>query len=145
MKLYIIKNKKEIHPFAFTDKRVANLAAGTLFGYHYIEEVELPFIGRSVCYVEADFGISYDINNNRMRENIHTSSIYACVEHAKMDKLWVDTIKYMNTNPDQKYHIKDTPEEIFIASDHFGEPFNWGNYDGFNVGIRRIRVIKETW
>ena len=39
----------------------------------------------------------------------------------------------------EKYHVTYT----MIATDDFGEPFYWG-YSGFNVSVRRIRVIKAV-
>lgn len=142
MKLYIIKNaRNEIHNTAFVDKKIA-IEWKYYFKYksgidHFVEEADLPFIGRSVCYVYADYGIKYF----PMKEDICISSIYACTQHAKNDRLWVNAINHMNHNSNNKYHVTDN----MIATDNYGEPFGWGDHDGFNVSIRRIRVNKERF
>lgn len=145
MKLYTIKNavNNEIYNTAFIDKKIA-IEWRYYLEYksglnHLIEEVDLPFIGRTVCYVHADYGIR--MFSNPMQEDIQCSSIYACIKHAKNDRLWVNAINHINNNPQNKYHMSDN----MIASDLYGEPFEWGNYCGFNISIRRIRVNKEQF
>lgn len=146
MKLYIIKNaRNEIHNTAFVDKKIA-IEWKYHFEYksgmnHLVEEIDLPFIGRSVCYVYADYGIKSDLNNHIMEENTYYSHIYACMQHAKNDQLWLNAIDHMINNPHNKYHVTDN----MIATDLNGNPFEWGNYDGFNVTIKRIRVNKERF
>ena len=146
MKLYIIKNaRNEIYDTAFIDKKLA-IEWKYYFKYksgvdYFVEEVDLPFIGRSVCYVHADYGIKCDLDNTVMEENIHYSPVYACTQHAKKDRLWINAIDHMNNNPKNKYHKTDS----MIATDLYGDPFEWGNYDGFNVSIKRIRVNKERF
>lgn len=76
-----------------------------------------------------------------MEENTYYSHIYACMQHAKNDQLWLNAIDYMINNPDNKYHVTDN----MIATDLNGNLFEWGNYDGFNVTIKRIRVNKERF
>ena len=143
MKLYIIKNtRNEIHNTAFVDKELANHTAYHLEYNsdmdHFVEEIDLPFIGRSVCYIYADYGIEF--LSNPMKEDIRVSPIYACTQHAKNDHLWVNAVSHMNINHKNRYHVTDN----MIATDMHGKPFEWGNYFGFNVTIRRIRVIKES-
>lgn len=73
-----------------------------------------------------------------MYEKIWNSRIYSCMNHAKSDNLWQKSIEFFKKNPDEKMHETDT----MIATDHHGEPFSWGHYDGFVTTIERIRVIK---
>ena len=146
MKLYIIKNaRNEIHNTSFVDKKIAiewryylEYKSGV---NHLVEEVNLPFIGRTVCYVHADYGIKCNLDNHVMEEDIFCSPIYACIQHAKNDQLWISAINHTIDNPNNKYHITNN----MIATDLNGNPFEWGNYDGFNVTIKRIRVNKERF
>ena len=145
MKLYIIRNARnnEIYDTAFVDNKLAiewkyYLKHKSGIDY-FVQEVDLPFIGRTVCYVHADYGIR--MFSNPMEEDIHRSSIYACIQHAKNDRLWISAINHINNNPQNKYHMTDN----MIATDLYGKPFEWGNYCGFNVSIRRIRVNKEQF
>ena len=143
MEVYIVRDREgDIWPFAFTDKEMAEHEACDLSfepNKYHVVEIDLPFVSHSVCYIHGYYGIGGDFGIP-MKQIIRNSSIYACTEHAKKDKMWIDAIAYMK-NHLGKYHIKETANETYVATDKFGEPFYWG-YDGFNVSIKRIRVIR---
>ena len=150
MKLYYISisstNTPEQHIFnyAFTERVNAEDYAAvinrrTLTKIASVHEINLPFIGRSVCYVKEDAGIALTFGTMPMHEDITNSRIYACIEHAKTDPLWQRSKMYFERNPKEKMHETDT---MIATDDGHGEPFSWGNYHGFVTTIERIRVIK---
>ena len=148
MKLYYIKitnnDTPEEHIFdhAFTNEENAVYYANQ-FNYYNdhirtasVEEIELPFIGRSVCYVYGYYGIGGGFGIP-MHHVIGNSQIYSCVADAKHDPIWQKALRSVEEHPEVKYHVTGS----MIATDDFGDPFCWG-YGGFNVTIKLIRVIK---
>lgn len=134
--------EQHIFNYAFTERDNADGYAAVINGRKLtkiasVHEINLPFIGRSVCYVKKDSGIGGGFGMP-MHEKIWNSRIYSCTNHAKSDNLWQKSIEFFKKNPDEKMHETDT----MIATDHYGEPFSWGHYDGFITTIERIRVIK---
>lgn len=149
MKLYFIELKDiehdtYIYNLAFTSEKLAERKAWTI-EYNScmnarVRSIDLPFIGRTVCFVHADFGVAQSFDPAPMRENILFSKIYACADFAKKDELWMKGLSRMEQEPDERYHVTSN----MIATDRFGRPFRWGDRDGFNISIRRIRVSKES-
>lgn len=149
-KLFIIKitendtGVETIFSHAFTNRENANYYADQLNYYRdnistaSVYEIELPFIGRSVCYIHGYYGIGGGFGFP-MHHVVDNSQIYSCANDAKHDPIWQKTLIKVSDNPEVKHHITDT----MIATDDFGEPFNWG-YGGFNVSVRHIRVIKAA-
>ena len=150
MKLYvlIIDGKYYDLKEAFTSKEraIRTMDAMNCFaGYEQYElkEFDLPFIGRSVCFVYGYYGFDYDLTNGKMY-NIETrSEIFACNEHARQCSHWKDAIE-LSTVCKNEFIITDTK----IASKDFdGSEFFYGDCmgDRFNVSIKRIRVNKKGW
>ena len=134
--------EQKIFNYAFTERVNAEDYAAvinrrTLTKIASVNQIDLPFIGRSVCYVKQDAGIGGGFDMP-MYEKIWNSRIYSCINHAKNDDLWQESIDFFKKNPGEKMHESYT----MIATDHHGEPFSWGHYDGFVTTIERIRVIK---
>ena len=145
--LYIIKinenetGEESIFSHAFTNEENALYYADRISYYDHIstasvEKIELPFIGRSICYVHGYYGIggSFGVPMHHM---INISQVYSCVADAKHDPIWQEALRSVEEHPKVKYHVTDS----MIATDDFGEPFDWG-YGGFNVSVEHIRVIK---
>lgn len=107
-----------------------------------VKEIELPFIGKYVYRVQMYSDIDY---NNGSGLTIHKgfpkSQIYPCIDHAKDDKLWLDSLKYFDENPDEEKH--ETMRQI--ATDYDGYPFAQGLPCGFVTRIERFRVIKDKF
>ena len=107
-----------------------------------VKEIELPFIGKYVYCVQMYSDIDY---NNGSVLTIHKgftkSQIYPCIDHAKDDKLWLDSLEYFNENPEEEKH------EIMrqIATDYNGYLFARGLPCGFVTRIERFRVIKDKF
>ena len=146
--LYIIKitenetGVEEIFGHAFTNEENALYYRDQYNRYHdhintaSVEKIELPFIGRSVCYIYGYYGIGGGFGVP-MHNVINISQVYSCSADAKHDPIWQEALKSVEQHPEAKHHATD----IMIATDDYVEAFNWG-YGGFNVSIKRIRVIK---
>ena len=146
--LYIIKitendtGVETIFGHAFTNMENALYYRDQFNRYHdhistaSVETIELPFIGRSVCYIYGYYGIGggFGVPMHHMIEN---SQVYSCSADAKHDPIWQTALGSVDKHPEVKHHVTD----IMIATDDYGEAFNWG-YGGFNVSVKRIRVIK---
>ena len=149
MKLYYISigstktPEQNIFKYAFTERINAEDYAAvvnkrTLTKIASVHEIDLPFIGRSVCYVKKDAGIGGGFDMP-MYEMIWNSRIYSCMDHAKSDHLWQNSLKFFENHPNLKKHETDT---MIATDDDHGEPFSWGHYGGFVTTIEHIRVIK---
>lgn len=146
MKLYaiIINGKYYYNKEVFTNKERATRTVDDMncfAGYekYELKEFDLPFIGRSVCYVSGYYGFDYDFDRIYDIESI--TNIFACNDHAKKSKLWKKATADSNGNND-KFIITDTK---IASKDLFGEEFIYGDcMEGmFNVSIERIRVNKK--
>lgn len=149
-KLYIIKivdndsGLETIFSHAFTNEANAiyyverfNYCRGHI-STASVYEIKLPFIGRSVCYINGYYGIGGGFGGP-YTSLVDNSQIYSCANDAKHDPIWQKAMTKVSDNPNEKYHVTDT----MIATDDFGEPFIFG-YGGFNVSVRHIRVIKAA-
>jgi len=104
-----------------------------------VSEVLLPFIGRSVSYIEIYRGYDYNFRTGKMFDNIKFGGIYACNKHAKESSAWIEFEKIAKANPDNHSFT----ETMIASKDCYGNTFDWGDVmDGhFNMQIKRIRVI----
>lgn len=100
-----------------------------------IDEVDLPFIGNTVCYVHMFSCVSGQLILGRT--HFDNSRIYACVEDAKRDKIWSDAVDKVNQCHDRIYHITDTK----IFPDDYGKSDKC-ECDYFTVEIKLIPVNK---
>ena len=142
-KLYIIKiavkesGRESIFSHAFTNEENALYYAKqyNIYNDHIrtatVEEIELPFIGRSICYVHGYYSICRG-SGVPMHHMSNISQVYSCVADAKHDPIWQNALKSVEEHPEVKYHVADS----MIAT-----TFDW-SYGGFNVSVKRIRVIK---
>ena len=144
MKLYAIINGKFYYDQAFTRKeraieRMDNMNCLAGYEKYTIKEFDLPFIGRSVCFVIAYYGYNYDFDS--IYDVMSISDIFACNDHAKQSKEWKKAVKASSGNEDE-FIITD---EKIASKDWFGEEFFYGDYMNgmFNTSIYRIRVIKN--
>lgn len=146
MKLYALMRNRYYHEKAFTNEERAIRAMHSMncvAGYekYELKEFDLPFIGRSVCYVSGYYGFDYDYASSEIRSLVCKSEIYACNEHAKESFQWKEAVN-MSSGRSDSFIITDTK----IASKEFdGSEFNYGDCmrDMFNVSIKRIRVNKK--
>ena len=102
-----------------------------------IDEVDLPFIGSTVCYVHTFSCVSGQLMLGRT--HIDNSRIYASVEDAKRDKIWSDAVDKVKQYHDRIYHITDT--EIF--PDDYGKSDKC-ECDFFTVEIKSIPVMQTN-
>jgi hypothetical protein len=149
MKLYVLKYGNQYFSKAYTDQKMAERVAEDYNAYtskHYrVNAIDLPFVGRSVCYVHAYYGYDYNYFNDGapIVNRCESSHIYSCTDMAKTDFIWRDLLCRAQINP-SKHIITDTK----IASrDNNGKEFTYGDCfeNLFNVAIHRIRVIKEKY
>jgi hypothetical protein len=150
MKLYIHVNENGEYAYkAFTNYESAK---GALFwiqsDYHHwrLDFADLPFIGRSVCYVEDYRGYDY-IFGEGMEHVCTYSKIYACANHAKSyDPSWKGGLEAIqNSGRETEFIIRDN---LLASRDSTfnDKPFVHGDVmEGkFRVMIKRIRVDKRT-
>lgn len=149
MELYILVNESGNYgPKAYTDfihaKQAQKLLTYCDDRPWEIEIVDLPFIGRSVCYITGYHGYNYDFTRGKIYDVTTTSKIYSCSSDAKTDNIWQSAMKRAE---------KEGPDEVRVSDDrvtcidHDGYPFVHGDImeDKFNVSIKRIRVDKSPW
>lgn len=147
-KLFILRDGRNIHNRAYTDKSTAETCCEFLNDYHNknysVYKVDLPFIGRSVCFIDVYCGFDYFFGKEEteIRDINLISDIYPCIDQAKESELWQRYLGYSRSEPSD-YIITDT----MIASKEYpwsDTPFTYGDsiQDKFNMQIRRIRVIR---
>lgn len=148
MKLYalIYSSNRYYYKEAFTNKERAIRTMHSMncvAGYEKFElrEVDLPFIGRSVCYVSSYYGFDYDYTSREIRSLVGKSEIYACVDHAKESFQWKEAVT-MSSGRKDSFIITDTK---IASKESDGSEFNYGDCmcGKFNVSIKRIRVVKD--
>ena len=146
MKLYIIsQGNRSYYKKAFTNKETAMDTLSALNDNSNIEcrleEYELPFIGRTVCYVYGYYGFDYDYTNREIRSLVSRSGVFACNEHAKDSFQWKEAVN-MSSGRNDIFIITDTK---IASKESDGSEFNYGDCMSgkFNVSIKRIRVVKE--
>lgn len=147
MKLYILKYGNQYFSKAYTDQKMAERVAEDFRNYtsknYMVKTIELPFIGRSVCYVHAYYGYDYDYDGLSIFDRRQSSHIYSCTDMAKQDDLWSALMHIAQSDPsnyiiaDNKISSRNSNGEEFIHGDCF--------QNRFNCSIRRIRVIKEEY
>jgi hypothetical protein len=153
-KLYTLETERSgdfrFYKKAYTDRKMAEYVAYVLNAYHAkdyeVREIELPFIGKHVCYVYAYFGFDYGWDS--IYNEMECSDVYSCVVNAKESPLWQRLMERVIADGKENYIIRDTNKEQLIASkDIFGEPWFYGDVMGgnFNAEIRRIRVIRDLY
>lgn len=141
MKVYVLTDGKAYHDIAFTSSISATteLYDKGLDAIYYVEEVDLPFANRSICYIRKYYGFDYGICS--IVDHWQTSKVYACSDHAKNDKIWADCYNRAIKDPNN-YIIKD---DKIASIDFLGNEFIYGDVmqDMFNTSIKHIRVIKN--
>ena len=148
--LYYIINKdmyspeRRIFGYAFTCRENAEYYAMAINQAYLtktavVEEAEVA-VNCFAYYVQRDSGRAGGGFLAPMHELLKYSRIYPCAEDAKTDDLWLSSLDFFLKNPDEKKHESDS----MIATDNFGEPFRWRDYDGFVTTIEQIQVITEA-
>ena len=148
MKLFlIIIDNKYYHEYAYTDRDRANRNAIHLkimspSRMYEVKEIDLPFIGRSVCYIHTYHGYDYiyDFPKTGIENVVSISNVYSCADHAKNDQMWIHSIEKYNQNP-ENHIMKD---DMIASKESDGFPFSYGDIMGgkFNTKIEHIKVIK---
>lgn len=146
MKPYALKYNRYYHEKAFTNEERAIEAMNNMnrvAGYekYELKEFDLPFIGRSVCYVYGYYGFDYDYVSSEIRSLVAKSEIYACTDHAKESFQWKEAVN-MSSGRSYSFIITDTK---IASKESDGSEFNYGDCMSgkFNVSIKRIRVNKK--
>ena len=150
-KLYILRDGRNFYKHAYIKESTA-LNICKWANEHYdtdyrVEEFELPFIGRSVCYVDVYCGFDYFFGkvDTEIRDINLISPIYSSIDQAKESELWQRYQGYSQSEPSD-YIITDTMIASRQSSCGTSDdvPFYYGDSieDKFNMQIRRIRVIR---
>lgn len=149
MKLYVLvsdnPNDWAFYHKAYTNREMAEFTAYNT-SYH-VREIELPFIGKHVCYVHAYYGYTYDWPD--MHGVYEDSGIYACMRDANEDPIWKKAINRVKAEGEEKYALGfGERSEPYIRSKLSGgyEWFHGEACDGnFFAKIFRVKVIKQTY
>lgn len=149
MKLYVLAsdnpNDWAFYHKAFTDLEMAEYTA---WGTRYtVREIELPFIGKYVCYVHAYYGYTYTWPG--MHDVCEDSNIYACMGDANKDPIWEKALNRVTTDGEEKYALGfEERNEPYIRSKYpsGSEWFHGEACDGnFFAKIFRIKVVRQTY
>ena len=153
MKLYILAtdDSKMYHFFekVYIDKRMAELQANDLnnCGYDYeVKEIELPFVGKYVCYVHAYYGYTYGYCDIHDVEAY--SDVYPCVNNARESPLWAELMERVHAEGEDKHVFgTDHLNRHFVATKYYGEGFFYGDYclGCFRATICHIKVVRQTY
>lgn len=154
MKLYVLttadKRNHLYYERAYTDRCMAEHCASELTfnsGCPYeVEEVELPFLGKYVCYVHLYSGFTYGYRD------IHDVEAYShicpSIGKAKENQMWTDLMDRVRADGEDKYIVGlNRLQEHFVATKYYGEPFIFGDYGlgCFNATIHRVKVVRMTF
>lgn len=127
---------------AYTNKDIADHEATSLSEklkrQHWVEEIQLPKLDDYVYYVRSTC-CGNNLFGNFADAQYSVSNIYASIDDAKTDEIWVDAANRIAQYDNAYYHISDT---MMASKMKNGEPFHFG-IDGFNVKINNIKVDRS--
>jgi len=90
-----------------------------------------------VCYLSLYKGFDYDYSGGGINDLLYKSDIFACSQHAKAHKWWIEAQEAKEKSPED-YYLDDNQ----ICSMEYGEKFTYGDCmsGNFNLSIERLKV-----